>query len=60
VQLLYTVDVDEQKLKAILQQQPHKDAAAIIAELMLARQLQKAETRRRFNRAEAFDDEERW
>jgi hypothetical protein len=60
VQLLYTVDVEEQKLKAILQQQPHKDAAAIIAELMLARQLQKADTRRRFNRAEAFDDEERW
>jgi hypothetical protein len=60
VQLLYTVDVDEQKLKAILQQQPHKDAAAIIAERLLARQLQKAETRRQFNRAGASDEDERW
>jgi hypothetical protein len=60
VQLLYTVDVDEQKLKVILQQQPHKDAAAIIAELLLARQLQKAETRRQFSQAGAYDEDERW
>jgi hypothetical protein len=36
--ILYRIDVDEDKLKSALRQQPDRDAAEIIAELMIARQ----------------------
>ncbi len=36
--ILYRIDVDEDKLKSALRQQPARDAAEIIAELMIARQ----------------------
>jgi hypothetical protein len=49
VQLLYRVDVDEKKLKQTLLQQPGHDAALIIAELIISRQLQKIATRKQFN-----------
>jgi len=41
VYLLYRVDVSEKKLKTLLQQQPEKDAAPLIASLLIERQLQK-------------------
>lgn len=58
VQLLYIVDVDEQKLKSILLQQPGQDAAQIIAGLIISRQEEKARSRQ-FHTA-APDTEERW
>lgn len=36
--ILYRIDVDEDKLKCALRQQPGRDAAEIIAELMIERQ----------------------
>ena len=36
--ILYRIDVDEDKLKSALRQQPARDAAEIIAELMIERQ----------------------
>ena len=36
--ILYRIDVDEDKLKSALRQQPARDAAEIIAELMIKRQ----------------------
>lgn len=59
VQLLYTVDVDEQKLKRILLQQPESDAAQIIAGLILTRQEEKARSRQLFSNVD-FAEEERW
>jgi hypothetical protein len=60
VQLLYTVDVDEQKLKAVLLQQPERDAAAVITNLILTRQEEKRQSRTEYNMAETEGDEERW
>ena len=61
VQLLYIVDVDEQKLKGILLQQPEQDAAQIIAELLIKRQEEKACSRQWFTTpAPEMDNEERW
>lgn len=61
VQLLYMVDVNEHKLKSILRQQPERDAAQIIAELIMARQEEKAHSRQWFAAAASNrDDEERW
>jgi hypothetical protein len=41
VQLLYRVDVNEEKLKRLLQDQPQTDAAVIIADLLIQRQKEK-------------------
>lgn len=60
IQLLYTVDVSEQKLKTILLQQPEHDAAQIITELILQRQQEKAQSCRRFNHMPIADDDEQW
>ena len=48
VSLLYKIDVDEGKLKRILRENPGKDAADIIAHLIIERELQKIETRKLF------------
>lgn len=48
VSLLYKIDVDERKLKRILRENPGKDAADIIANLIIERELQKTETRKLF------------
>jgi hypothetical protein len=61
VQLLYMVDVDEQKLKSILRQQPERDAAQVIAELIVTRQQEKARSRQWFAATSLRnDEEERW
>ena len=58
---LYRIDVNEQKLKLLLQQNPNEDAANIIATLIIERQQQKIKTRQQFNqRDNDFDAEEKW
>jgi len=59
VQLLYRVDVSESKLRGLLQENAGEDAAGVIARLILERQWQKIETRRRYRR-DVGGDEERW
>src|SRR5687767_8547337 len=59
VQLLYRVDIDEEKLRCLLRQQPHGDAAAIITALILERQGQKELTRKQF-KTDFADDAEKW
>lgn len=46
MQLLYRIDVDEQKLQQLLGNKPPHDAALQIAELMIERQLQKSAHRK--------------
>ena len=60
VQILYRVDVSEQKLKTLLQQQPQKDAAVIIAHLLLERQEEKKKSKEssRFN--DDIPEDEKW
>jgi len=41
VQLLYRIDVSEEKLKKLLRQNPESDAGVIIASLIIERQKQK-------------------
>lgn len=48
VTILYRIDVDEKKLKRILKEETGKDAAVIIANLIIERELQKIETRKKF------------
>jgi predicted translin family RNA/ssDNA-binding protein len=61
VQLLYRVDVSEEKLQRLLRDFPAADAAGIIANLLLERQLQKIKSRREhMQRDQNIPEEERW
>ncbi len=63
INLLYKVDVNENKLKKLLKENADADAAGIIADLIIERQLQKIETRSEFRAANKKDengDEEKW
>ena len=58
---LYRIDVNEQKLKLLLQQNPGEDAGNIIATLIIERQRQKIKSREQFSqRDNNLDEEEKW
>lgn len=58
---LYRIDVNEQKLKSLLQQNPNEDAGNIIATLIIERQQQKIKAREQFSqRNNNVDEEEKW
>ncbi len=60
VQLLYRMDISEEKLRYFLANNKEVMAAKIIAELMIERQLQKIETRRLFKNNNIIPDDEKW
>ncbi|HLX92886.1 MAG TPA: hypothetical protein VKR32_14470 [Puia sp.] len=61
VQILYRIDVDEKKVKKILQDNPGEDAGSLIASLIIQRQREKIRTQSLFNQGEKHNsDEERW
>ena len=58
---LYRIDVNEEKLKSLLQQNPGEDAGNIIATLIIERQEQKIKYRKQFSKKDTdFDGEEKW
>jgi hypothetical protein len=58
---LYRIDIHEGKLKQLLQDHEGENAAAIIAQLIIDRQLQKIKSRAEFKSlAETESDEEKW
>ncbi len=58
---LYRIDVNEQKLKSLLQENPNEDAGNIIATLIIERQQQKIRSRKQFSQRESdLDEEEKW
>ena len=61
VQLLYRVDIDEIKLKTILQEYPGHDAGETICDLIIERQIQKIKSRQQFSqRDNKIDENEKW
>ena len=60
IYILYKVDVNESKLKRLLKENP--DAASVISDLIIERQLQKIKTRREFRTVNKKEnsDEEKW
>lgn len=60
VQVLYRLDVDETKIKNALASNPGRDAAGLIADLLLERQLQKLEARRHFASFATRPEEREW
>ena len=60
VQVLYRMDVEEEKLKKAFAENVGKDAATIIAELILQRHLQKLQTRAENKKPSPPSAEECW
>ena len=60
IQVLYMADVSEEKLKRLLSIHSATDAATIIANLLLERQLQKLRAKAAFPSQPPATDEERW
>ncbi len=62
--ILYRIDVSEIKIKRLIEQNEGENAAEIIAELILERELQKIESRKRYStpkNSQYFNDEaETW
>jgi len=57
VQILYRVDVDEKRLKHLLQANPRVDAAILITDLLIQRQEEKNQIRNSFPLQDITDDE---
>lgn len=60
VQVLYRVDVNEQKLKELLQANAQTDAAVIIVDLLIQRQEEKLKTKEAFKSHNDIPEEDKW
>jgi uncharacterized protein YwgA len=57
---LYRIDVDETNMRRLLEQKEGTDTAVLIANLIIERQLQKIESRKKLSSNENIPDEEKW
>ncbi len=60
IQLLYRIDVDENKLKENLKQREGADTASLITDMIIKRQLQKIKYGKKFPQNKNQPGEERW
>lgn len=60
IQLLYRIDIPEKKLKENLALYDKEDAAEIIADMIIKRQVEKIISREKFSRKDSENNEERW
>src|SRR4051812_15318553 len=61
IQLLYRLDVHEQKLKKIIASSPASDAGLLIADMIIERQLQKIQSRKQFKQeGNNIPENEKW
>ena len=62
VSLLYRIDINEAKLRQLLDNNRESNAGAIITDLIIERQLQKIRSREHFRRTgeNSINDDEKW
>lgn len=62
INLLYRMDINEIKLRDLLEQNAGNDAGTIIADLVIERELEKIKSRQQFRQQDndIIDEEERW
>ncbi|HEV8284039.1 MAG TPA: hypothetical protein VGQ09_07000 [Chitinophagaceae bacterium] len=60
VSLLYRLDISEQKLKQLLNEHKGVDAAVIITDLIIERQLQKIKAKESFKPDSNIPENEKW
>ncbi len=57
---LYRIDVNESRMKYLLDQREGENAAALIADLIIERQLEKIKSRKESKSTNDIPDEEKW
>ena len=57
---LYRIDVNESKMKQLLAQKEGENAARLIADLIIERQLQKIKSRQEIKSKNDIPDDEKW
>lgn len=60
INILYRIDVSEQKVKQTLKDHPDADAGSLIAGLIIQRMLAKAKDRDNFKPNSPIPDDEKW
>ena len=62
ISILYRLDINESKLKQLLNDNPAEDAGMIIADLIIERQMEKIKSRKQFNKKgeNNIDENEKW
>ena len=60
VSLLYRIDVNENKMRQLLEQKDGENAAGLIADLIIERQLQKIKSRQETKSKNDIPDDEKW
>lgn len=61
VSLLYRIDINESRLRLLLSQNTGQDAAEIITDLIIERQIQKIKSREQFRgNSENIDEDDKW
>ena len=60
IYILYRVDINEARLKHLLKENSGENAGHIIAQLIIARQLQKIKTRKEFKSKEDISGDDKW
>ncbi len=58
--LLYRLDINENKLRKLLEDIPTEDAGRIIAALIIERQLQKKKSKEMFKQEGEIPEDEKW
>ena len=59
--LLYRIDVDEARMRALLAEHGQHDSGLLLADLIIERQLQKIKSRQDFNQRDSkISEEEKW
>lgn len=57
---LYRIDVDEARMRALLAKKEGENAALLIADLIIERQIQKMESRKKFRQEKPHDEQDLW
>ena len=61
ISILYRIDISETKLKTLLNENRDKNAATLIADLIIERQLQKIKTRKQFSKRDNdINENDKW
>lgn len=60
VYYLYRIDVNENKMRSLLEKTQGENAAGLIADLVIERQLQKIESRKNTAKDDTIAEEEKW
>ncbi|MGZ8550758.1 MAG: hypothetical protein ACXWV2_08855 [Chitinophagaceae bacterium] len=62
ISILYRLDINEPKLRKLLNDNPAEDAGIIIADLIIERQIQKIQSRESFHKKDetGIDENEKW